>query len=107
MSASVPGVIELRSLQVPVDFAVTGLLLMLFCIFFALSCVFTNTLLSEVVSCGGEDFVLVPSGLRLLVTIWWIPGVLGLLGLGHGAVAVIKVVLEELGDIVVDFVSLA
>ena len=47
MSASVPGVIELRSLQVPVDFAVTGLLLMLFCIFFALSCVFANTLLSE------------------------------------------------------------
>ena len=49
----------------------------------------------------------VPSDLRVLITIWWIPGVLGLLGLGHGAVAVIKVVLEELGDIVVDFVSLA
>ena len=107
MSASVPGVIELRSLQVPVDFAVTGLLLMLFCIFFALSCVFANTLLSEVVSCPGEDFVQVPSDLRVLITIWWIPGVLGLLGLGHGAVVVIKVVLEELGDIVVDFVSLA
>ena len=100
--------VELRSLQVPVDFAVTGLLLMLFCIFFALSCVFANTLLSEeMLSSPGEDFVQVPSDLRVLATIWLSPGVLGLLGLGHGAVAVIKVVLEELGDIVADFVSLA
>ena len=99
--------VELRSLQVPVDFAVTGLLLMLFCIFFVLSCVFANTLLSEVVSCPGEDFVQVPSDFRVLATIWLSPGVLGLLGLGHGVVAVIKVVLEELGDIAVDLVSLA
>ena len=89
------------------DFAVTGLLLILFCIFFVLSCVFANTLLSEVVSCPGEDFVQVPSDFRVLATIWLSPGVLGLLGLGHGVVAVIKVVLEELGDIVADFVSLA
>ena len=100
-------VVELRSLQALVDMAVTGLLLLLLLlwIFFTPSCFLTNTF-SKDDSCPGEDLVEFSSDLRALATIWLSPGVLGLLGLAHGTLAVIKVVLEELGDIA-DLGSLA